>query len=1039
MVLCALVSGGVSPEARAISLVGPGTTLVCHRSSSTPLIDLSVSDASVPLVLRSRSQGGFLSGQVSEAWQGFGFIPLIDTNVSITVPGLIFQGNLAALGAGAVNRAEVRITAALSSGGEELALDVIHDRFHSSGGPSADDNLFDPVNGELEHAVEGQEPHSVIVRIRTEAFGAGADADYLTGAEDGIGGRRVTFGCIAIETDIADADADGIPDVWELEGLGDLNLPAMGATADHKDMFLEIDWLPGRGPTQASVRAVKEAFARAPLSNPDGEPGIRLHVDTGDLTDPAAGEDGAGPGTCGDGVNNDAAADGFADGEDPDCLVGDLVFSTLADGGSLGDGREIPLADLPNGASLPDLSGDLDGNERADFYEVRADHFDLDLRLLAFYYAISAESLTVGGGQAELGGGSFILGSTRASTLMHEIGHNLGLQHGGDQGDVVPDVDGEEGNCKPNYVSIMNYLHSSNGGIPGRGDGSGQDLDGDGAPDGKIVDFSPPRFANGGRGQAPLPTLREDALNDELVLDGSDSDNRFIFVDPEGLQVMRDLDAPADWNSGPGATNNVNVNTSDAGGSPPACTNERLDDEISGFHDWDNVVLGLRGAGDPVAGPHNPTTRPEPTDSEIDAFIVKLNTTDLGITKSHAPALGVAGQPITYTIVVTNHGPNPARNVQVVDTLAAGMSVIELPPTCAEGPAGTVTCQLGEIGFGDSTEIALQARLPADLACDGRQRTFVINAAEVSNLAGPDSIPANDRAEDRAEVLCIRYEYAAKVLCGLQTDPADLRLARGAYATSINVHNPYDGDIAFFKKLALAFPPAAQRAGAVVPISVDSLRYDEALKTDCNELRNHLPEGEATASTYFEGFVVIQSPVKLDVTGVYSAAAVDDQGQPAAHSSLDVEVIPERERERATDLSIVKKATHHGVTSPLIRYTVMVTNEGSATAEDVIVVDQLTMLAGTLTALPANEISASHGAGFIVEASGPGQANLKAEFESLAPGKTATLTFAAIALTGIEAGRTHAVNTASVTSATLDTNESNDVVVLETVVELPQP
>lgn len=34
-----------------------------------------------------------------------------------------------------------------------------------------------------------------------------------------------------------------------------------------------------------------------------------------------------------------------------------------------------------------------------------------------------------------------------AGTLMHEFGHSLGLRHGGD----------EDNNCKPNYVSVMNY------------------------------------------------------------------------------------------------------------------------------------------------------------------------------------------------------------------------------------------------------------------------------------------------------------------------------------------------------------------------------------------------------------------------------------------------------------------------------------------------------------------------------------------------------------------------------------------------------
>jgi hypothetical protein len=50
------------------------------------------------------------------------------------------------------------------------------------------------------------------------------------------------------------------------------------------------------------------------------------------------------------------------------------------------------------------------------------------------------------------------------------------------------------------------------------------------------------------------------------------------------------------------------------------------------------------------------------------------------------------------------------------------------------------------------------------------------------------------------------FEYVAKLVCGLQRDPRDMRLTLGSYATTINIHNPNEGEVGFFKKLAFTFP-----------------------------------------------------------------------------------------------------------------------------------------------------------------------------------------------------------------------------------------
>ncbi len=144
------------------------------------------------------------------------------------------------------------------------------------------------------------------------------------------------------------------------------------------------------------------------------------------------------------------------------------------------------------------------------------------------------------------------------------------------------------------------------------------------------------------------------------------------------------------------------------------------------------------------------------------------------------------------------------------------------------------------------------------------------------------------------------FEYAAKVVCGIQKDPKKLQLARGAYATAINIHNPNDFDVNFFKKLALTFPPSEQRPGKVMPISVDVLKPDEALEVDCEDIQRELfPSG--FPSDYIKGFVVIQSSADLDVTAVYTTATVDKNGRINDHSSIDVEQIHGRRKEAPTD------------------------------------------------------------------------------------------------------------------------------------------
>jgi len=139
---------------------------------------------------------------------------------------------------------------------------------------------------------------------------------------------------------------------------------------------------------------------------------------------------------------------------------------------------------------------------------------------------------------------------------MHELGHDLGLHHGG----------GDDVNFKPNYVSVMNYLFQMDGvplnGVPGN------------------YDYS--RF------QADVD---EHHLNETLGLNVASSLARygtqfFCASDPDHSQPALSIAQAIDWNCN---------NTFE----PDVATDINADGQIStlsGFEDWPAIALST-GAG----------------------------------------------------------------------------------------------------------------------------------------------------------------------------------------------------------------------------------------------------------------------------------------------------------------------------------------------------------------------------------------------------------------------------------------------------------
>ena len=220
-----------------------------------------------------------------------------------------------------------------------------------------------------------------------------------------------------------DTDGDGLFDVWEEQGGGidvdsdgtiDLDLYALGARPDHKDLFVEVDAMVDRAPSAVAINGVVASFNAAPVNNPDGVQGIKLHVMVDETDIPLE------PWNAMIDVDNDGTGDWPTKFD----LTKAARFGTPAQRAHA------------NAANI------------------------LAAKRLAYRYCIFADTFAQSpySGIAELPGNDFFVslggwttpGGTagqQAGTFMHEFGHTLGLRHGG----------GDNINFKPNYHSVMSY------------------------------------------------------------------------------------------------------------------------------------------------------------------------------------------------------------------------------------------------------------------------------------------------------------------------------------------------------------------------------------------------------------------------------------------------------------------------------------------------------------------------------------------------------------------------------------------------------
>ena len=278
---------------------------------------------------------------------------------------------------------------------------------------------------------------------------------------------------LALGTDphAPDTDHDGIPDGWEVLGHEGVDYPGLGCDARHRDLLVELDVqelekdgvVHSARPSPTIEAALNQFFGDLPLQNPDGTPGVALHLVVDSILEPTF--------DCRV-YGNDAF-----DEAGPLNFLFREAFHRVA----------VCLDNQPARAGLAQIGGTR-----------------INMRVPALNDDPSDDGTEVG---------AFLY----FSTFIHEMGHNLGIRHGG----------ATDFNYQPTYPSLMNYAY---------GFGYGPET----------IDGSTQSFSKG-----LLPPIDECALVEQGVFAGiPPADLSFLasYTGPDGQGWTVEPDGSVDWN-----------------------------------------------------------------------------------------------------------------------------------------------------------------------------------------------------------------------------------------------------------------------------------------------------------------------------------------------------------------------------------------------------------------------------------------------------------------------------------------------------------
>ena len=388
-----------------------------------------------------------------------------------------------------------------------------------------------------------------------------------------------------------------------------------------------------------------------------------------------------------------------------------------------------------------------------------------------------------------------------------------------------------------------------------------------------------------------------------------------------------------------------------------------------------------------------------------------LSGGDLTVSKVSNPTPAIAGDQLYYDVTVYNAGPDTVFNAIVTDELPDGVTFETSTIPCVEAPAGTLTCDVGDVEPFESVTFTIKVGVAPD----------ILGAANAITIYNTVSVAADNDTDTRnnVHVLGTIVEDRADLVVTKICKPDSSGPAGSTGYCDIHVDNlgPSDAREVQLDDVLTSATPFTVTGVTVTPAASGACAPLTAGPTITVTITCDLGTEPAGGRTTVR--VSVSAPDDAEINDL--AMAFGATPDPVTSNNRDEGTVVFT---GSADLSIVKSAPSTVTAGESMTYDVTVMNAGPSTAVAVVVTD--TMPDGvTFVAVTPSAGSCNYGQ--------PGDRDLTCGLGNLPSGSSATVTVDVEIDPDVPPG-TLLINEAEVTSATADPDNSDNLVSVVTAV-----